>query len=202
VLAAADELGYPVALKALGLLHKSDAGGVVLGLGDAVALRAAHADLRQRLGTERFSVERMAPTGEGAELLIGTRSDPRLGPIALVGAGGLYAEVLRDTAVALAPVDPQPARRLIASLRIAPSLTGARGRPALDLDAAARALSALSHVAAAHPELAELEINPLLVLPSGALALDARFVHTPERNHSWTSPTARSSWSSATAPNR
>lgn len=202
VLAAADELGYPVALKALGLLHKSDAGGVVLGLRDAVALRAAHADLRQRLGTERFSVERMAPTGEGAELLIGTRWDPRLGPIALVGAGGLYAEVLRDTAVALAPVDPELARRLITSLRIAPLLTGARGRPALDLDAAARGLSALSHVAAAHPELAELEINPLLVLSSGALALDARFVHTPERNHSWTSPTARSSWSSATAPKR
>ncbi len=65
VLAAADELGYPVALKALGLLHKSDAGGVVLGLGDAVALRAAHAELRQRLGAERFSVERMAPTADG-----------------------------------------------------------------------------------------------------------------------------------------
>ncbi len=91
--------------------------------------------------------------------------------------------MLRDTAVALAPIDQRLARALIASLRIAPLLTGARGRPALDLDAAARALSALSHVAAAHPELAELEINPLLVLPSGALALDARFVHTPERNH-------------------
>jgi acetate---CoA ligase (ADP-forming) len=122
----------------------------------------------------------MAPTGDGAELLIGARWDPRLGPIALAGAGGLYAEVLSDTAVALAPLDQQTARALIASLRIAPLLTGARGRAALDLDAAARALSALSRVAAAHPELAELEVNPLLVLPSGALALDARFVHVPE----------------------
>jgi acetate---CoA ligase (ADP-forming) len=182
-LAAADELGYPVVLKALGRLHKSDAGGVVLGLLDATGLRAAHADLIHRLGSERFSVERMAPTGDGAELLIGTRWDPRLGPIALVGAGGLYAEVLRDTAVALAPIDPESARALIASLRIAPLLTGARGRPALDLDAAARALSALSQIAAAHPELAELEVNPLLVLPSGALALDARFVHITEENH-------------------
>jgi acetate---CoA ligase (ADP-forming) len=182
VVAAADAVGYPVALKALGLLHKSDAGGVVLGLRDAAELRCAHAELVRRLGTQRFSVERMAPTGDGAELLIGARWDPRLGPIALAGAGGLYAEVLRDTAVALAPVAPEAARALIASLRIAPLLTGARGRPPLDLDAAAQALSALSHVAAAHPELAELEVNPLLVLPTGALALDARFVHVPEES--------------------
>ena len=183
VLAAADELGYPVVLKALGQLHKSDAGGVVLGLGDAAALRAAHAELDRAAGArQRFSVERMAPTGDGAELLIGVRWDPRLGPIALAGAGGVYAELLSDTAVALAPVDPERALALIASLRIAPLLRGARGRPPLDLTAAARALSALSHVAAAHPELAELEVNPLLVLPSGALALDARFVHVPEEN--------------------
>jgi acyl-CoA synthetase (NDP forming) len=108
--------------------------------------------------------------------LIGARWDPRLGPIVLAGAGGLYAEVMRDTTVALAPVTAERARRMIASLRTASLLMGARGRPPLDLDAAARALAALSEVAAAHPELAELEVNPLLVLPSGALALDARFV--------------------------
>jgi acyl-CoA synthetase (NDP forming) len=90
--------------------------------------------------------------------------------------------VLRDTAVALAPVSVEAARRMIVSLQTAPLLTGARGRPPLDLDAAAHALSALSRVAAAHPELAELEVNPLLVLPSGALALDARFVaHQPDQ---------------------
>jgi hypothetical protein len=182
VLAAADELGYPVVLKALGQLHKSDAGAVVLGLSDAAALRAAHAELERRLRPERLSVERMAATGDGAELLIGARWDPRLGPIALAGAGGVYAEVLGDTAVALAPVSLERALALIGSLRIAPLLRGARGRPTLDLAAAAEALSALSHVAAAHPELAELEVNPLLVLPSGALALDARFVHVPEEN--------------------
>jgi acyl-CoA synthetase (NDP forming) len=189
-LAAAAELGYPVALKALGRLHKSDAGGVVLGLRDPVALRAAHTELGQRLGTQRFSVERMAPIGDGAELLIGARWDPRLGPIALAGAGGVYAELLGDSAVALAPVSPEQARALIASLRIAPLLTGARGRPPLDLAAAADALSALSRVAAAHPELAELEVNPLLVLPSGALALDARFVNREETQ--WPLPRARS----------
>jgi acetate---CoA ligase (ADP-forming) len=176
VVAAADELGYPVAVKALGLLHKSDAGGVALGLADAAAVRDAHADIAARLDPPAFSVEQMAALDDGAELLIGARWDPRLGPIVLAGAGGLYAEVLRDTTVALAPVTVQRARAMIASLRVAPLLTGARGRPPLDLDAAASALSALSAVAAAHPELAELEVNPLLVLPSGALALDARFV--------------------------
>jgi acetate---CoA ligase (ADP-forming) len=75
-------------------------------------------------------------------------------------------------------VTPERARAMIASLRVAPLLTGARGRPPLDLEAAAAALAALSQVAAAHPEIAELEVNPLLVLPSGALALDARFVTT------------------------
>jgi acyl-CoA synthetase (NDP forming) len=180
--AAADGLGYPVVVKALGLLHKSDAGGVALGLRDREAVRAAHKDLTERLHPPTFSVEAMAPIGDGAELLIGARWDPRLGPVALAGAGGVYAELLSDSAVALAPVSPEQAGALIASLRIAPLLRGARGQPALDLAAAARALSALSHVAAAHPELAELEVNPLLVLPSGALALDARFVHVPEES--------------------
>jgi acetate---CoA ligase (ADP-forming) len=182
VLAAAGELGYPVVLKALGQLHKSDAGGVALGLGDPGALREAHARLAARLDPLAFSVERMAPLDDGAELLIGARWDRRLGPIALAGAGGLYAEVLRDTTVALAPVTIHGAHRMISSLRVAPLLMGARGRAPLDLDAAARALSALSLLAAAHPELAELEVNPLLVLPSGALALDARFVaHQPDQ---------------------
>jgi acyl-CoA synthetase (NDP forming) len=182
VVGAAEELGYPIVLKALGLLHKSDAGGVALGLADAGDLRDAHARLAARLDPPSFSVERMALTSEGAELLIGARWDPRLGPVALVGAGGLYAEVLRDTTVALAPVTVEQARRMISSLQTAPLLTGARGRPPLDLDAAAQALSALSQVAAAHPELAELEVNPLLVLPSGALALDARSVaHQPDQ---------------------
>ncbi|HEX5193077.1 MAG TPA: acetate--CoA ligase family protein, partial [Solirubrobacteraceae bacterium] len=179
---AADELGYPVALKALGLLHKSDAGAVALALGDAAAVRDAHARLAGRLDPPSFSVEQMAPMGDGAELLIGTRWDRRLGPIALAGAGGVHAEVLRDTAVALAPLDAERALQLIVSLRIAPLLRGARGRPALDVHAAAQALAALSRIAAAHPELAELEVNPLLVLPTGALALDARIVPVTEEH--------------------
>jgi acetate---CoA ligase (ADP-forming) len=104
------------------------------------------------------------------------RRDARFGPVALVGLGGLYTEVLRDVAVALAPVDERTARELLLSLRASRLLRGARGRPAADLAAAAAAVAAVSRVAAAHPEIAEIEVNPLLALPDGALGLDARIV--------------------------
>jgi acetate---CoA ligase (ADP-forming) len=175
-LAAGRDIGYPVALKALGALHKSEGGGVVLGIPDAAALERAFDDMRARLAPPACSVEAMAPLADGVELLIGARWDPRFGPITLAGAGGIHAEALRDTTVALAPVDPAQAEAMLRALQIAPLLLGARGRPPVDIAAAAAALSALSRVAAAHPELAELEVNPLLATPAGAVALDARFV--------------------------
>jgi acetate---CoA ligase (ADP-forming) len=175
---AARELGYPVVLKALGRLHKSDGGGVVLAIADDEQLARTYEDFATRLAAPRCSLERMAPLAEGLELLIGARWDPRFGPVVLAGSGGIYAEVLCDTALALAPVSEAEARAMLGALRSTPLLHGARGRPPLDVGAAAAALAALSGVVAAHPELAELEINPLLVLPAGALALDARAVHT------------------------
>jgi acyl-CoA synthetase (NDP forming) len=173
---AAAGVGYPVVLKALGTLHKSDAGGVVLGLRDEEAVAAAFADLSERLAPPAVVIERMAPLDQGVELLVGTRWDARFGPVALVGLGGVFTEVLRDVAVALAPVEEPVARELLLSLRAAPLLGGARGRPPVDLDAAASAVAALSRVAAAHPEIAEIEMNPLLALPDGAVGLDARIV--------------------------
>jgi acetate---CoA ligase (ADP-forming) len=178
--AAADELGYPVVVKALGRLHKSDAGGVALGIADRSELERTVADMTDRLHPVAFSVEQMAPLGEGVELIVGARRDRRFGPIALVGFGGLYAEILEDTAVALAPTGAGKAAELVRSLRGAPLLTGARNRPPLDVEAAARALVSVSEVAAAHPEIDEVEVNPLLVLPDGAYALDARVVLTEE----------------------
>ena len=171
---AARAVGYPVVLKALGLLHKSDAGGVALGLRDDAAVRAAVADMEERLAPPAFSVEWMAPVSDGVELLIGARWDARFGPIALVGLGGLFTEILHDVAVALAPMNEVGALALLGSLRSAPLLAGARGRPPLDAPAAAAALAALSRVAAEHPEVAAIEVNPLLVLRAGALGLDAR----------------------------
>jgi acyl-CoA synthetase (NDP forming) len=174
--AAAAELGYPVVLKALGLLHKSDAGGVVLGIAGPEELEAVFADMATRLSPEAYSVERTAPVAEGVELIVGCRRDPRFGPVALVGIGGLYAELLRDVQLALAPVDEAAAEGLLRRLRGAPLLLGFRGRPPVDLAAAARAVATLSRLAAAHPEIAEIEVNPLLVTPGGTLGLDARVV--------------------------
>jgi acetate---CoA ligase (ADP-forming) len=173
---AAAELGYPVVVKALGRLHKSEGGGVAVGLRDAREVETVLAKMATTLSPSGYSVERMAPLAEGIELIVGARRDPRFGPLVLVGAGGLYAEVLADVAVALAPVGEDEAEDLVRSLRATPLLTGARGRPPLDVVAAARAAAALSRVAAERPEIAELEINPLLVTPDGALGLDARVV--------------------------
>lgn len=175
----ADALGrmrFPVVLKALGRLHKSDGGGVVLGLDGPAAARTAYADLVERLSPPAVSVEEMADVEAGVELIVGTVRDPRFGPVVLVGLGGVFAEVLDDTACAIAPVTSSAARDLLLSLRGAPLLLGARGRAPVDLTALADTVAAVSRLAAAHPEIAELELNPLLAGPSGALALDARIV--------------------------
>jgi acyl-CoA synthetase (NDP forming) len=175
-LAAAAELGYPLVLKASGLLHKSDAGGVALNLRDERELVAAYDDMAARLDPVSFSLEAAEDVAAGFELLVGARRDPRFGPLVAVAAGGIHAEALRDVAVALAPVDEETAQQLIRSLSSAPILVGARGLPPLDVAAAARAVAALANFAAAHPEIAEVEVNPLLVRPAGAVGLDARLV--------------------------
>ena len=173
---AADDLRPPYVLKALGLLHKSDAGGVVVGIESREALFDVQHQLVTKLDPPSFSVEEMADVRSGVELIVGARWDPRFGPTVLVGMGGTATEVLRDVQVALAPVDEAEAARMLGRLRTAPLLGEHRGRPAVDVGAATRAVADLSAYAAAHPEIAELEINPLLVTPSGATALDARIV--------------------------
>jgi acetate---CoA ligase (ADP-forming) len=168
--AAAAELGPPLVLKRLGESHKSDGDGVALGLAeDDVAAAFA------RLGPD-CSLERLEPSEGGIELIVGVRRDPRFGPLLLVGLGGVHAEVLADFAIALAPLDAGGAEELLRSLRGAPLLLGARGRPPVELRAAADAAAALSELAAAAPAIRELEVNPLLVRPDGAVALDARVV--------------------------
>ena len=175
-LAAAAEIGYPVVLKALGPDHKSDHGGVRLGLASDAELAAAMTDMVDRLHPLVFSVERLMANADGAELLIGVHWDHSFGPVLIAGAGGALAELLQDVAVALAPLTQAEAESLIRSLRIAPRLLGHRGAPPLDIASAARAASDLSNLAAAHPEVHEIEVNPLRVAAGGVVALDARLV--------------------------
>ncbi len=158
--------GFPLVLKALGSVHKSEGGGVVLGVTDEATALASYDDLVARLAPPAVSVEAMADLTGGVELIAGCVRDRTFGPVLMVGLGGVHAEVLADSACALAPVSVAAARELLLSLRGAPLLLGARGRTPVDLDALAVAVSALSHVAASHPELAELEVNPLLATAS------------------------------------
>lgn len=176
--ARAEAIGYPVVVKTSRLLHKSDAGGVVLDIDGPEALIAAIGDLRDRLGTDadELAVERMVPLGDGVELILGCHWDARFGCLLTLGIGGIYTELLADTQTSLAPVDERVALRLLQGLKGAVLLRGARGRPPLDVEAAASAAASLSRFAAAHPEIAAVEINPLLVLPAGAIGLDARLV--------------------------
>ncbi|NUK12758.1 acetate--CoA ligase family protein, partial [Streptomyces lunaelactis] len=145
-------------------------------LADRDALLAAYRDMHARLGASAYSVEAMADLTDGIELIVGVNRDPRFGPVAMAGLGGVLTETLNDVAFSLAPVSALRAESLLRSLRTAALLTGVRGRPGVDVTAAATVIAGITAVAAAHPEIAELEVNPLLVRPDGVLALDARAV--------------------------
>ncbi len=171
--AAARRLATPVALKSAraGLAHKSDAGGVHLGLEDAGAVRAAHGALAAGLGPHCL-VQPMAPAG--TETVFGLVQDGQFGPLVLVGAGGILVEALQDSVLAVPPFDARFARRLIDRLAARPLLDGVRGRAAADIDALAQALARFSVLAACLGDmLAEFELNPVIAGPQGALAVDA-----------------------------
>jgi acetate---CoA ligase (ADP-forming) len=174
--AAAAAIGWPVALKTAkpGLFHKSDAGGVRLGLQDAAALDAAYAEMAARLGP-RMLVMQMV--GKGIELSFGSVLDPQFGPLVMVGAGGVLIEMMKDRRFALPPFDAAEARRLIDRLALRALLDGKRGQPAADLAGLAGGFAAFAAmVADLGPLVAEIDINPVLATPKGTVALDALVV--------------------------
>ncbi|HEY7359769.1 MAG TPA: acetate--CoA ligase family protein, partial [Streptosporangiaceae bacterium] len=171
-LVAAAEIGYPVVLKTgqPGIAHKSDAGGVVLGIRDPAGLTAAYAGMAGRLGPAVLVCETAGP---GTELALGITRDPDLGPLVVVGAGGLLVEFLADRAVALPPVGPEAALRMLGRLRVATLLAGVRGQPPADTGAIAEAVVAVSAMASELGDhLEALDINPLICGPRGAVAVD------------------------------
>lgn len=191
---AATEIGYPVVLKIASpdLPHKTEAGGVVVGIGSEAEVRRAYAQMRDRVATKapHAAIDGVivAPMAKGvAELILGSRIDPVFGPVVMVGLGGIFAEILQDSAVQMAPVSETQAMAMLKSLKAFAVLDGARGRPRADLDAAARAVAALSRFAAAHADtIAEIDINPLLLRAEGegAVALDALLIpHGKQARH-------------------
>jgi acyl-CoA synthetase (NDP forming) len=193
---AASAIGFPVVLKIASpdLPHKTEVGGVIVGLGSETEVRQAHAEMLERVARKAPTADIdgviVAPMAKGvAELILGSRTDPIFGPVVMVGLGGIFAEILQDSAVQLAPVTEAQAMTMIRSLKAFAVLNGARGRPRADLEAAARAVAALSRFAAAHADaISEIDINPLLLRAEGegAVALDALLIpraNPPVREH-------------------
>jgi acetyltransferase len=183
VRAVAGDIAPPYVVKIVSpdILHKSDAGGVTLGLATAdAAAEAAKSMLRRIRRTHPaaklrgFAVETMVVAGHSHELIVGLKRDPAFGPVVIAGAGGIAVEILDDKAVELVPVDERIAAEMVGRTRIAKLLAGYRGEPAADLGSLYRAIVAVAEIARDLPEVHELDVNPLIVSPSGAWALDAR----------------------------
>ncbi|HEX9518097.1 MAG TPA: acetate--CoA ligase family protein [Streptosporangiaceae bacterium] len=175
-LAAGARIGYPVVLKTdePGIAHKSDVGGVILGLGSDADLAAAYADLAARLGPAALVCETVPP---GTELALGVVGDPYLGPLIVVGAGGILVELIADRTVALPPVSDEQALGLLAELKVSKFLAGARGAVPADLAAIARAITGLAELASElGQDIEALDINPLICGPASAIAADALII--------------------------
>ena len=180
---AARDVGFPVVLKARSgdLVHKTDVGGVALNLADADAVRAAFETMESRLGAQMGGAVIQPMASWGVEAIAGLASDPDFGPVVMVGLGGVMTDLLRDRAFAVPPLEPSAADAMVASLRAAPLLDGYRGAPKVDRRALVTVLEQIARVAEEVPELVELDLNPILVSPDGALAVDCKVRLAPRQ---------------------
>lgn len=180
LLEAARDYGYPIVLKTAmpGITHKTDRGGVVLGIGSEQELRDAYGAMRDRLGPRAL----LAPMLEsGVEMILGTRRDPQFGPVIMLGFGGIHAELIKDVRFALPPFDWQTAERLLAGLKMRKLLDGARGMAPADVRAFCDMAAKFSvMVDALRDYIQEIDINPVIVTASGATAVDALVVTRAE----------------------
>jgi acetyltransferase len=184
----AQQIGYPVVLKIASpdILHKTDVGGVKVGLQNAEDVRDAFELMTYR--AQRYLpearlwgclVQRMVPPG-GLEVLIGMKRDPQFGPLVTFGLGGIYVETLKDVTFRIAPFSPQEANSMLGEIRARALLDGVRGQPPVDKTALVDALLRVGQLARDFLEIAELDINPLVVYPQGAIAIDMRLVLAEE----------------------
>lgn len=181
--AIADELGYPVVLKIVSpdIAHKSDVGGVALGFEDADAVREGYEAMLARVqdaapgaAIAGISVQRQAEPG--TEVIIGSTTDPQFGPVMMFGLGGVFVEVLKDVAFRIVPLEARDARQMVRDIEGFAILEGVRGQPPADTDALERIILQVSQFIAEHPEVEELDLNPVLAYADGAVAVDARII--------------------------
>jgi len=180
---AASEFGYPVVLKIVSpnVTHKSDVGGVKLDLGSPDAVAAAFEEITQAVKRQQsdariegVAVQKMARPG--IEVIIGMSKDPQFGPVLMFGLGGVLVEVLKDVAFRIVPLEPRDARQMIREIKGFAVLQGFRGQEPADLEALEQLILKLSAFVEAHPEIEELDLNPVFAYKDGATAVDARIV--------------------------
>ena len=176
-------MGYPVVLKVVSpdIAHKSDVGGVKLNLADGEAVGAAFDEIMANSKTAEpnaringVSVQEMAK--QGTEVIVGMTTDPQFGPVMMFGLGGIMVEVLKDVSFRLVPLEPKDADQMMAEIKGRPILDGVRGQPPADLKALRETIMKVSAFVQKHPEVRELDLNPVFAYPDGALAVDARIV--------------------------
>jgi len=173
-LSAGDEIGYPIALKTSADLHKTERGGVRLGIANREELSEAYSDFEKRLGADVL-VQQMIP--QGTELILGVVNDPQFGPMLTLGTGGIFVEVLKDVSMLTVPTTPDAVRKVLMRLRGAALLQGARGKAPADIDAIVDAVMGLSALAEDLGEsISEIDVNPLVALPDRAVVVDALII--------------------------
>ena len=177
--AACAEIGFPVVMKVVSpdILHKCEHGGVIVGIRDEAAARAAFETIRERAAGVDFRGVVIYPLIRGnQEVLVGISRDPQFGPVIAFGLGGIYTEVLHDVALRVAPIERIEADAMIRSIRAFPILAGARGQQPCDLAALAELVAQVSELPFRYPEIAELDLNPVFAGPEGAVAGDVRII--------------------------
>jgi acyl-CoA synthetase (NDP forming) len=181
--AVAQEMGFPVALKVVSpdITHKSDVGGVKLNVGSATEAKAAFEEIvaaakkaQPDARIDGVSVQKMARPG--IEVIMGMSQDAQFGPVLMFGLGGVLVEVLKDVSFRLVPITPRDARQMVQDIKGRPLLEGYRGQEPADVAALEKLLLRLSDFVEAHPEIAELDLNPIFAYKDGAVAVDARVI--------------------------
>jgi len=179
----AGELGYPVVLKVVSpdVVHKSDAGGVVVGVGDGKEVRTAYERILDgvqaavpKVGIAGELVCKQAP--DGLEVIVGALDDATFGPTVMFGLGGIFVEALKDVSFRIAPLERRDAEEMVAEIKGYSLLMGARGQAGCDVSAVTDLLMAVSQMVTDHPEIKELDLNPVRVYEKGLMVLDARMM--------------------------
>jgi acyl-CoA synthetase (NDP forming) len=183
LLKAAKEMGYPLVLKvdAESIVHKSDVGGVVLGIGDESALLASYRKMAKKFAKHKPSFVLQEHLAGGKEVIVGSKANAGLAPTVMFGLGGVFVEVLKDVQFRLAPLSKEEAVDMMQSIKGYPILEGTRGEKPVDIDAAVDIVLRLSELGVDFPQLDEMDLNPVLVFPKGkgAAVVDARIKHKP-----------------------